>query len=101
MRRALHWRFLVATLVAAGIAFGVYWWGASYFAWQRALRAAGLEGDMTAPGRGDRILVVAPHPDDESLGCAGLIKQAVENGADVHVVVMTNGDANEWSVVLD
>lgn len=39
----------------------------------------------------DRILVFAPHPDDESLGVAGVIKKALENNATVTVVVMTDG----------
>src|SRR5512135_927013 len=41
------------------------------------------------------LLVVAPHPDDESLGPAGLIQQAIANGVDVNVVVVTNGDGQE------
>jgi LmbE family N-acetylglucosaminyl deacetylase len=45
---------------------------------------------------GDRLLVVAPHPDDESLACGGLIQRAVAAGADVCVVIATRGDANPW-----
>jgi len=41
---------------------------------------------------GDRILVFAPHPDDESLGVGGLIWMAKEQGRQVKVVIMTNGD---------
>ena len=41
----------------------------------------------------DRVLVFAPHPDDETLSCAGLIQRALRSGAHVHVVFMTNGDA--------
>jgi LmbE family N-acetylglucosaminyl deacetylase len=40
----------------------------------------------------DRILIVAPHPDDESLATAGVISKAVEVNASVCVVLMTNGD---------
>ncbi|MGC8834844.1 MAG: PIG-L deacetylase family protein [Armatimonadota bacterium] len=42
---------------------------------------------------GDRLLVVAPHPDDETLGCGGLIQQAASSGASILVVILTNGDA--------
>lgn len=38
------------------------------------------------------ILVVAPHPDDEALGCTGVMLQAIEQGKRVGVVVMTHGD---------
>lgn len=36
-------------------------------------------------------LVVAPHPDDETLGCGALIARKAANGAAVHVVVATDG----------
>jgi LmbE family N-acetylglucosaminyl deacetylase len=40
-----------------------------------------------------RLLVVAPHPDDEAIGAAGLIQRVLSTGSRVHVVVMTSGDA--------
>ena len=40
----------------------------------------------------DRILVVSPHADDETLGPGGLIETAISAGAQVHVVLITNGD---------
>ncbi len=36
------------------------------------------------------VLVVAPHADDEVLGCAGTIYKHVQNGDHVYVAVMTN-----------
>lgn len=47
---------------------------------------------LPAPHAGERIVIFAPHEDDETLGCGGLIQQAVHAGADVSVVMMTNGD---------
>jgi LmbE family N-acetylglucosaminyl deacetylase len=38
------------------------------------------------------LLVIAPHPDDESLGCGGVIQQALAAGQSVHVVLLTDGD---------
>lgn len=38
-----------------------------------------------------RILVVAPHPDDESLCCGGLIAEARRAGAQVAIVWVTSG----------
>jgi LmbE family N-acetylglucosaminyl deacetylase len=38
------------------------------------------------------VLVVAPHPDDEALMAAGVIRHAVEAGDTVKVIVVTNGD---------
>lgn len=39
-----------------------------------------------------RVLVVAPHPDDESLCCGGLIDMARRAGADVSIVWITSGE---------
>lgn len=40
-------------------------------------------------------LVVAPHPDDEVLGCGGTLALAAERGARVHVVVVFDGAAGD------
>lgn len=42
--------------------------------------------------RGDRVIVFAPHSDDETLGCGGMLATSIANGADVRVVLITNGD---------
>ncbi|EKF84656.1 PIG-L deacetylase family protein [Methanobacterium formicicum] len=43
----------------------------------------------------DRILIIAPHADDESVAAAGLIKRTLEKNATVEVVVMTDGSASD------
>lgn len=48
---------------------------------------------MPEIGDNDRILVIAPHPDDESLAAGGLIKKARDRNATVNVVVMTDGSS--------
>jgi LmbE family N-acetylglucosaminyl deacetylase len=48
----------------------------------------------------DRIIVVAPHPDDEVLGAGGVIQQACAVGAEVHVIYLTNGDHNQVAFKL-
>ncbi len=40
------------------------------------------------------LVVLAPHPDDESLGCGLLIADAVARGIRVTVVVLTDGQAS-------
>lgn len=37
------------------------------------------------------ILVIAPHPDDEILGCGGIMARTAARGDDVRVVVVTRG----------
>ena len=43
------------------------------------------------------ILIVAPHPDDEVLGCGGLIKKKSLVGHHVYVLVVTRGSAKRYS----
>lgn len=45
-----------------------------------------------------KILVIAPHPDDEILGCGGTIAKYVSNGDDVYVAIVTKGCAPLFSV---
>lgn len=52
-------------------------------------------------GRGERLLVLAPHPDDESLSSAGLIQEVLAHGGSVRAVVVTSGDAYVDAVKLD
>jgi len=40
----------------------------------------------------ERLLVVAPHPDDETLGAGGLIQEVVTRGGAVSIVWVTAGD---------
>ena len=47
----------------------------------------------------DRILVLAPHEDDETLAAGGLIQRAVAAGAAVRVVFLTYGDHNELAFI--
>jgi LmbE family N-acetylglucosaminyl deacetylase len=39
-----------------------------------------------------RLLVIAPHPDDETLGAGGLMERVHETGGHVNVVYLTDGD---------
>ncbi|MGE5463333.1 MAG: PIG-L deacetylase family protein [Syntrophothermus sp.] len=39
-----------------------------------------------------KILILAPHCDDETLGMGGLIQAAAQSGIEVRVVIATNGD---------
>lgn len=44
-----------------------------------------------------KILIVAPHPDDEIIGCGGLIAKVKESGSKVFVLFLTVGDTNDFS----
>lgn len=47
-----------------------------------------------------RVMVVAPHPDDESLGCGGLLAHFARDGREVRVVFVTEGGASHSGSLL-
>lgn len=97
-RRKWHrWVVLLAALAMVG-------WASFGFLLNRPFYLANLRlrvqmPFLSVPTAGQRVLIFAPHPDDETLGCAGLIQQAQEAGAQVYVALMTNGDASEYSMM--
>ena len=42
----------------------------------------------------ERIMIIAPHPDDEVLAAGGIIATAVKAGSQLRIIVATNGDAS-------
>jgi LmbE family N-acetylglucosaminyl deacetylase len=56
----------------------------------QALRDLPVEDSRAVLGE-EPLLVLAPHPDDESLCCGGLIAEHHARGHDVHVMVLTDG----------
>jgi LmbE family N-acetylglucosaminyl deacetylase len=48
-----------------------------------------------SPPFGDKVLVLAPHPDDETLGCGGTLRLLIESGKSVKVVFLTSGDKGD------
>jgi LmbE family N-acetylglucosaminyl deacetylase len=45
--------------------------------------------------RNERVLLFAPHPDDESIGAGGLLQRLARAGAPVQVVYLTDGEHND------
>jgi len=43
------------------------------------------------PRNAGRILIIAPHPDDEVLGCGGTIARLADSGSTVEVAIVTTG----------
>ncbi|HET6262970.1 MAG TPA: PIG-L family deacetylase [Chloroflexia bacterium] len=61
----------------------------------------GLAGRLLRPGvrlftptGNDRVLVIAPHPDDETLGCGGTIALHSRAGDQVCVLIVTDGGSS-------
>ncbi|QZX80604.1 PIG-L deacetylase family protein [Metapseudomonas otitidis] len=64
------------------------WQASSHLAQVPTLDAA----EMVHPGQ--RAVIVAPHPDDEVLGCGGLIQQLAQLGRACQVIAVTDGEAS-------
>lgn len=57
------------------------------------ISSTGGQGDISIPALAP-ILVASPHPDDETLGCGGLIARCAQLGVPVTVLAMTCGEAS-------
>ncbi len=55
-----------------------------------------LDPDRLLRLAGASLMVLAPHPDDESLAAGGLIQRALAYGARVSIVFVTAGENNPW-----
>ena len=55
-----------------------------------------LDPDALLKRPGANLMVMAPHPDDESLATGGLIQRALGYGAGVSVVFASDGENNPW-----
>ena len=50
-----------------------------------------------ALGPGDRVMMIAPHPDDETLATGGVLHWLAESGIPVRVLFLTEGENNPWA----
>ncbi len=66
-------------------------WALIGLSWQSSVAAL----DPLLLGDGDRLLVLAPHPNDEILAAGGLIQEALALDLPVKVCVFTMGENNE------
>ncbi|HHW43469.1 PIG-L family deacetylase [Desulfofundulus thermobenzoicus] len=78
------WMFLVVALVSLLLITGLFF----YFFYPQWFGVNIRSGNISVY----RVLVVAPHPDDETLGSGGIIARAVKQGTPVKVIIVTYGD---------
>jgi hypothetical protein len=99
-RRRTLVKIAITVVVLAALASFVRWVVLERSLYDLNLHEQVALKDLPPIEKGTKVLIFAPHEDDETLGCAGLIQQALDAGADVKLVLMTNGEYPELSVVL-
>lgn len=66
------------------------------------LMAEGARADAARPAfrarPESRLLVLAPHPDDETIAAGGLLAHTVAAGASAQVIFLTSGDGWPWAL---
>jgi N-acetyl-1-D-myo-inositol-2-amino-2-deoxy-alpha-D-glucopyranoside deacetylase len=85
---------LILLLLSAVVFFIRLWNRPSTSASAAGLKPLSLTGHQ-------RLLIMAPHCDDETLGSAGLILAAQRAGIQVKVVIATNGDGYFFATMQD
>ena len=68
-----------------------------WLAWLDGQRFPPASVDELCPGP-SRLVVVAPHPDDEVLACGGLLAMRAERGLSSLVVAVTDGEASHGAI---
>lgn len=83
-KRTIYFSLFIALLI-----------GISYIMnWEMAIANFAEKGTLpTFDDPGQRILIIVPHPDDETLGMAGIIQRAVELKRPIKVVIVTSGES--------
>src|SRR5258708_21711207 len=91
------WRWMVDFITIPAMPRGILFAGL-------ALGLMGLANTVCAKDlrltSNDRILIMAPHPDDEVLCCGGIIQDAVQEHLPIKIVFLTYGDYNKWSFTV-
>jgi len=84
--------FYKLLFVTAGVALTLYSLSTIYFYYQEKPEADIQFQQLPVVPKQTRLLVIAPHCDDEALGCGAIIHDVIQAGGEVLVVVVTNGD---------
>lgn len=85
--RTTKFSIFVVIAVLLGVAF-------YYLGMNRVMPQSSIYflSDVRLPEKSQRVLVFSPHPDDESIGAGGYILSSRQNGADVKIVLVTDGN---------
>jgi len=86
-KKMLVW--IVVAIVVLGI--GGYYLYARKFAVLPEV-SVNLMADIKEPNANDKVLIISPHPDDETIAAAGYIQRTVKNKAKIEILLVTDGN---------
>lgn len=84
-------------LIALALAYAFWFFGLGFLG--GFLLSKGTLASFPEIKAEDRVLIIAPHIDDEVISSGGLIQQAITKGAQVKVIYMTNGDGSTSAII--
>lgn len=100
-RRVLRFilrRETLASIVLLGLA-GIV--GLSLYLARQSSLPAPFVSELPDTGSIQRLLVIAPHSDDETISSGELIHEVIKAGGHVRVVIVTNGDGSFSGTILE
>jgi LmbE family N-acetylglucosaminyl deacetylase len=86
-------------LLIAGIILWIVFYLSGFFTGWWVVK--GKLGSFPQVSSQTRLLVIAPHPDDETVMTGGLIQRVLENRGKVEIVYLTNGDGSRTTIIQE
>jgi len=94
------WKIFLLAIAAAALLFGGYLFiTLQVYPTVLPQQAVHLLKDATLPQPGQKVLIFSPHPDDETIAAGGYIAEARQLGADVRIVLVTDGNKHHNEAV--
>ncbi len=97
-RRAWRGIFWLTLLSLAALP-SLHWANRWLYQQQRA-KTEPLLHSLQPAALGDCVVVIAPHPDDETLQAGGLIAWLIQHGVAPHLFIVTDGDGYDAAIKL-
>ena len=89
IKNSKKWQAIVAAVFIVLIITGYSYFRANPVMPQIAIH---FLDEVKLPGFGETVLVLTPHPDDETISCGGYIIDSIKNSAQVYIVLITDGN---------
>jgi len=80
---------VIIAIIVLGIG-GYYLYARKYAVWPQI--SVSWMDEVAEPIGSDRVLIISPHPDDETIASGGYIVRAAKNGAKVEILLVTDGN---------